>query len=120
MDKQIATRRRFLREVLCLSCALGSTALVAACGRDDPTNAEPSQATADRKPERPASEPPAGEMTSKPGAKVDKQTVQYQERPKGDRSCANCVHFDADSQTCALVAGDISPQGWCSLWAGKA
>jgi hypothetical protein len=46
--------------------------------------------------------------------------VQYQTQPKGDQKCGGCLHFIAESNTCKLVEGQISPDGWCILWAQKA
>jgi hypothetical protein len=45
--------------------------------------------------------------------------VQYQTQPKGEQKCAGCQHFIAESNACKLVEGQISPDGWCILWAGK-
>ena len=54
------------------------------------------------------------------GAKLGKAQAQYQEQPKGDQNCANCMHFIAGSNTCQVVEGKVSPNGWCMLWAKKA
>ena len=54
------------------------------------------------------------------GAKLGKTQAQYQEQPKGDQNCANCMHFIAGSNTCQVVEGKVSPNGWCMLWAKKA
>ena len=51
-------------------------------------------------------------------AKVPQKAVNYQETPKGDQNCANCILFEAPN-SCKGVDGTISPQGWCSLWAKK-
>jgi hypothetical protein len=51
-------------------------------------------------------------------AKVAQKTVQYQPNPKGGLSCAGCNSFIAPDQ-CKLVAGEISPSGWCHLWTKK-
>lgn len=51
-------------------------------------------------------------------SKVSKTQAQYQEQPKGDQKCANCMHFIAPD-ACALVEGSISPNGWCMFWAKK-
>ena len=45
---------------------------------------------------------------------------QYQAQPKGEQKCGSCLNFVAESNTCKLVAGQVSPEGWCSLWAKKA
>jgi hypothetical protein len=52
-------------------------------------------------------------------AKVSKASVQYQTEPKGDQQCSGCLNFIAESNTCKLVEGQISPSGWCTLWAKK-
>lgn len=47
----------------------------------------------------------------------------YQDTPKGDKSCANCLEFipgsaSADAGGCKVIPGDdqISPNGYCTLW----
>jgi hypothetical protein len=51
-------------------------------------------------------------------AKVPQKTAQYQTTPKGGQACAGCNSFMAPNQ-CKLVAGEISPSGWCRLWTKK-
>ena len=48
-------------------------------------------------------------------AKVAQRAAQYQPTPKGGLACAGCNSFVAPNQ-CKLVAGEISPSGWCHLW----
>jgi hypothetical protein len=50
--------------------------------------------------------------------KADKKLVKYQDTPKGSQSCGHCLHFVPPDQ-CKLVAGKISPKGWCQLFAPK-
>jgi hypothetical protein len=47
--------------------------------------------------------------------------LKYQSTPEGDKSCASCMQFVAPS-SCKLIPGDteISPQGYCAVWAKKA
>lgn len=52
----------------------------------------------------------AGQMT--------KQAAGYQATPKGEQRCDGCSLFQAPS-SCKFVAGDISPTGWCRLYAKK-
>lgn len=52
--------------------------------------------------------------------KVSKAVAHYQEQPKGDQQCANCANFIAESRTCKVVDGPISPNGWCIYWFKKA
>ena len=44
--------------------------------------------------------------------------LKYQGTPEGDKSCANCMQFIVPS-SCKSIPGDteISPQGYCAVWA---
>jgi High potential iron-sulfur protein len=53
-------------------------------------------------------------------AKMSQQSVAYQDSPKGDQQCSNCSLFQAPTNTCTIVDGNISPTGWCKYWAKKA
>ena len=50
--------------------------------------------------------------------KLSQELAQYQEQPKGDQNCANCMHFMAPN-ACKVVDGTVSPAGWCKLWVKK-
>lgn len=50
--------------------------------------------------------------------KVSKTQAKYQDKSKGNQNCSKCLHFVADN-TCKVVEGKVSPQGWCQLWAAK-
>jgi hypothetical protein len=52
-------------------------------------------------------------------AKVAQNTVSYQQKPKDTQRCDGCNNFQPPN-ACKMVAGEISPQGWCSLFAKKA
>jgi hypothetical protein len=47
-------------------------------------------------------------------------TLKYQGTPEGDKSCANCMQF-VPPGSCKVIPGDteISPQGYCAVWAKK-
>lgn len=49
-------------------------------------------------------------------AKAAQKAVRYQDEPKKDRNCAGCRHFQPPN-ACKLVEGEISPNGWCTIWA---
>jgi hypothetical protein len=58
--------------------------------------------------------------------KAPKKSVQYQSEPKTSggqaQKCANCQFYQepgsgSEMGNCQLVAGKISPNGWCNLWA---
>lgn len=50
--------------------------------------------------------------------KIAQTDVLYQPEPNGDQKCLNCLHWQPPN-ACALVAGEISPEGWCGVWAPK-
>jgi hypothetical protein len=52
-------------------------------------------------------------------AKVAQTSVAYQEKPKGAQRCDGCSLFQPPN-TCKVVDGQVSPQGWCSLFTAKA
>lgn len=47
--------------------------------------------------------------------KVSQQQAQYQPTPKYGQSCVMCQLFRPPN-ACAVVAGDIAPQGWCKFF----
>jgi hypothetical protein len=49
-------------------------------------------------------------------AKAVKEAFKYQDTPKDDQSCKDCIHFIAKSNECKLIEGPISPEGWCTLY----
>lgn len=48
-------------------------------------------------------------------AKSSPQVAGYQSEPNGGQRCGICQHFQPPSG-CKVVAGRISPQGWCRLY----
>ena len=52
-------------------------------------------------------------------AKASKAAMKYQDTPKGEQKCANCLQFVAPDG-CKVVEGKISPEGWCVAWVKKA
>ena len=56
-------------------------------------------------------------------AKADKRDFFYQDRPKGGKSCAGCRLFssaEGGKGQCAIVDGEVSPNGWCMAYSAKA
>jgi hypothetical protein len=113
MDTENLSRRNMLRGALVFGCGLSLPLLLSGC--NSKKAAEPASAA-------PASPPTSTAEPAKPAAakKLAQASVQYQPLPKGDQKCGSCVNFIAESGTCKLVDGQISPEGWCSLWAKKA
>jgi hypothetical protein len=50
--------------------------------------------------------------------KIAQAQVQYQTTPKDGNKCSTCVNFVAPN-ACKIVAGTISPEGWCIAFAPK-
>ena len=50
--------------------------------------------------------------------KLAQNEIGYQPTPKGQQRCDACVNWNPPG-TCKLVAGSISPTGWCGLFARK-
>jgi hypothetical protein len=47
--------------------------------------------------------------------KVSQADAAYQDRPKSGLDCAACSLF-RPPRSCAVVEGDISPEGWCRFF----
>jgi hypothetical protein len=47
--------------------------------------------------------------------KMSAAEAQYQDRPKNGFSCAACALFRPPA-ACVVVAGAISPNGWCRFF----
>lgn len=48
--------------------------------------------------------------------KISKAAVAYQDHPQGDKRCGKCLQF-VPPDSCKMVDGTISPQGYCRLFA---
>ena len=57
-------------------------------------------------------------MSGPAQAKMAQAAVKYQPEPKEGHQCDGC-NFFVEPNACKLVDGDISPKGWCALWAAK-
>ncbi|TAL82439.1 MAG: twin-arginine translocation signal domain-containing protein [Rhodanobacter sp.] len=58
-------------------------------------------------------------------SKASKAVAMYQSTPHGKDQCDNCIHFipgktPKSQGSCKIVEGDISPNGWCVMYARKA
>jgi hypothetical protein len=118
---KIPSRRVVLRGAVAVGWGLLLPAALFGCEKKNAgsTGAAPESAPPPS-PEAAAPESsPATSAAPVASAKVSKASVQYQTEPKGDQQCSGCVNFIAESNTCKLVEGQISPNGWCTLWAKK-
>jgi hypothetical protein len=48
--------------------------------------------------------------------KISLKEAEYQDSPKDIRMCATCTLF-MPPKSCKAVEGEISPNGWCKLFA---
>lgn len=111
MKEEILPRRAVLRGMLAVGCGLLLPGLFSGC--DSKKGAGSTGST-------PANPPATGAGSAAPAAKkMSQASVQYQAQPKGEQKCSMCQHFIAESNTCKLVEGQISPEAWCVLWMKK-
>lgn len=113
MSKDMASRREVLRGGLALWCGVWGPMVLSGCDARNSTT-----------PPRDGPDTTSATVIE-PGPsavpnKMAKAAAQYQTQPKGEQRCAACLHFIAASNTCQLVEGPISPDGWCMLWVKKA
>jgi len=113
MKAEIPSRRMVLRGALAVGFGMWVPIVLSGC--DSKKGTSPPTAA-------PASTPGPSADSAAPAAtkKVAQASVQYQAQPKGEQKCSGCVNFIAETNTCKLVDGQVSPEGWCSLWAKKA
>jgi hypothetical protein len=130
-EADVPPRRIVLRGALAAGCSLLLPASLLGCskkeagtaGTEPPASSPETAAPASPAPmESAAPSSPAPMESAAPAApaKMSQASVKYQTEPKGEQKCANCMHFIAESSTCKLVEGNISPNGWCIIWAKKA
>jgi hypothetical protein len=50
--------------------------------------------------------------------KLSQADAKYQTAPSGNHRCEGCANFQPPNG-CKFVQGDISPNGWCQLFAAK-
>lgn len=113
IKEEILPRRVVLRGALAVGCGLWLPIVFSGCDSNKGANSTSSA---------PASSPTTSTSSAAPAAtsKVPQASVQYQSQPKGEQKCSGCMNFITESNTCKLVDGQISPDGWCSLWTKKA
>jgi hypothetical protein len=110
MKQENLSRRNVLRGALAVGCGLWLPVVLSGCD---------SKKSASSTSGAPAGSPATGTEPAAPGKKLAQVSVQYQSQPKGDQKCSLCTNYIAESNSCKLVDGPISPDGWCSLWTKK-
>ena len=112
VEEVVPPRRVVLRGALAVGCGLLLPAALFGC---DSKKVESSTGAAPDSSPTPSADAAAPAET----AKVSQASVQYQSQPKGEQKCDGCLHFIAETNSCKLVEGQISPDGWCTLWAQR-
>lgn len=109
---EISPRRLALRGAFAVSCGLLLPAALWGCDSKKGGNSTGAAPT----------NPPdtSADAAAPAAAKTSQASVQYQTQPNGDQKCGGCMQFIAESNTCKLVEGQISPEGWCRLWVKRA
>lgn len=61
--------------------------------------------------------------TSVDAATGSKTQFKYQDHPNNGQKCSTCTFFipgkSTPNGTCKIVAGSISPNGWCTAYSKK-
>lgn len=113
-EDNMLPRRALLRGALAVGCGLLIPTIFLGCDTKksaDANSAAPGTGSA-------AASDNANAATS--SGKSSQASVQYQTQPQGEQKCGGCINYIADSSTCKLVDGKVSPDGWCILWAKQA
>lgn len=68
--------------------------------------------------------PLLGRSTQARAGSARKEDFHYQDMPNEGRHCANCTAYIApaagqEAGSCNIVAGPISPNGWCMAFTPK-
>jgi len=119
-EADVPSRRVVLRGALAAGCSLLLPASLLGCSKKEASTASTEPTAPSPEMAAPASPAPMESAAPAAPAKVSQASVQYQTQPKEGKKCADCMNFVAESNTCKLVEGNISPNGWCVLWVKKA
>ena len=120
--EEVLPRRAVLGSALAAGCGLLLPAILIGC---DSKKGESPSSSAPADSPKPAADsaaravaPNTSSNSPAPVApqKLAQEAVQYQTHPKGVQQCSNCAYFIAESNTCTLVEGQLSPEAWCILW----
>jgi hypothetical protein len=103
-DSPVVFRRAFVRGSLLTATIAGTSALAGSMA--PPVVAAPAPGPA---------APPVIARGSALSRNVPKAVARYQNAPNGRQRCGRCVHFVPPGR-CEIVAGEISPQGWCRFF----
>lgn len=116
---EMTSRRNVLRGGLAVACGLLIPTALLGCKAktNEPETSDAANQAAAREASNESANAVSNQSTAPATAgKVTQDSVQYQMQPNGDQKCSGCMHYIAESSTCNMVDGSISPDAWCSLW----
>lgn len=126
MKEEILPRRDVLRGALAVGCTLLLPTAFSGCdskkGESPTGSAPPAPPATSTDSATPAAAPAATSTDSAAPAasvKVSQASAKYQTHPNGDQQCNKCMNF-IPPNACKRVEGQISPDGWCTLFTKKA
>lgn len=129
MSKKELSRRDFLLKTTAFGAvALGSTAIISACGggQEQPQTEAPAAEPAPAPEAAPMADAGCGDVSGLTDSEVQmRQTLQYVDvSPKPDQLCSNCQLYveatgGASCGGCQIIKGPIAPGGYCTSWAQK-
>ncbi|MFN2309010.1 MAG: high-potential iron-sulfur protein [Gammaproteobacteria bacterium] len=117
MDEHDKQRRRILHGMLTAGCATAVPILFVGCERQEVQ--PPDTLTTGDASSRSSSDmtvADAGAAENIGAGKMSQVQSRYQDYPQGNQQCGNCSNFIDKDNTCKVVQGQVSPQGWCTLW----
>lgn len=56
-----------------------------------------------------------GQARAADSRNIPKERARYQDEPLGRQYCESCTYF-VQPNACLVVAGEISPRGWCRFF----
>lgn len=132
MSQKEVTRRAFLMRASTLGlAAIGSSAILSACGGGDKgggsaTTAETPAAAPETTEAAEAMAEGCGDLSGLTDAEIQmRETLVYvDESSVADKTCSNCqLYEDAPAGSacggCQIIKGPIAPEGYCNSWVAK-
>jgi hypothetical protein len=115
-----SSRRRFLRWASVAT--VGGLAGCGGDGDDGPTETASPTSDEDEVPEQYRTATAIGGQERDPDSLSAKSDVNYQDSPNEGNQCSGCTFYITDKNgdgvgACAIVAGNIDPEGWCVSYA---
>ena len=127
MSQKEVTRRSFLARASVLGlAAMGTGAVLTACGGGSESGSSGGEAAAPPEPAPSVAAEGCNDLSGLTDPDVQmRQTLAYvDESTFADKNCANCQLYivpegGATCGGCQIIKGPIAPDGYCTSWAAK-